>query len=92
MDAITNKVSMSLVHEVYVYRVLGKKIKHYLYIYRIKSKAKMFHGYAKLTNQLLFQLDFQNVDQLAGGKCFIHDTNHRKDNKLESPELPCGIS
>ena len=37
-------------------------------------------------------IDFQKVDQHAGGKWLIHDTKRRKDNKLQSLKLPCGIS
>ena len=37
-----------------------------------------------------FKLDFQNVDQhRQGGKWLIHGTKRRKDNQLQSLELPC---
>ena len=36
-----------------------------------------------------FKLDFQTMDQQRGGKWFIHGTKHRKDNQLQSLELPC---
>ena len=39
-----------------------------------------------------FKLDFQKVKQHTGGKWLIHGTKHRKDNQLQSMELPCGIS
>ena len=39
-----------------------------------------------------FKLDFQNVDQHTGGKWTIHGTKRRKDNQLQSLELPCKIS
>ena len=39
-----------------------------------------------------FKLDFQKVDQDAGGKWLIHGTKRRKDNQLQSLELPCRIS
>ena len=39
-----------------------------------------------------FKLDFQKVDQHTGGKGFIHGTKRRKDNQLQSLELPCRIS
>ena len=39
-----------------------------------------------------FKLDFQIMDQHTGGKCLIHGTKHRKDNQLQSLELPCRIS
>ena len=38
------------------------------------------------------EFDFQKVDQHAGGKWLIHDTKRRKDNQLQSLELPCRIS
>ena len=48
--------------------------------------------YVKPTAQLLFKIDFQKVDQHAGGKWLIHDTKRRKDNQLQSLKLPCRIS
>ena len=39
-----------------------------------------------------FKLDFQKVDQHTGGKWLIHGTKRRKDNQLQSLELPCRIS
>ena len=38
-----------------------------------------------------FKLDFPNVNQHKGGKWLIHGTNYRKDNELQSLELPCRI-
>ena len=39
-----------------------------------------------------FILDFQKVDQHEGGKWLIYGTKHRKDNQLQSLEVPCRIS
>ena len=39
-----------------------------------------------------FKLDFQKVDQHTVGKWLIHCTKRRKDNQLQSLELPCRIS
>ena len=39
-----------------------------------------------------FKLDFQKVDQHTGGKCLTNGTKHRKDNQLQSMELPRRIS
>ena len=39
-----------------------------------------------------FKLDFQKVDQDVGGNWLIHGTKRRKDNQLQSPELPYRIS
>ena len=38
------------------------------------------------------KVDFQKVDQHAGGKWFIHGSKRRKDNQLQSLKLPCRIS
>ena len=38
------------------------------------------------------KIDFQKVDQHAGGKWLIHNTKRRKDNQLQSLKLPCRIS
>ena len=35
------------------------------------------------------KIDFQKVDQHAGGKWLIHDTKLHKDNQLQSLKLPC---
>ena len=39
-----------------------------------------------------FKIDFQKADQHTGGKWLIHDTKRRKDNQLQSLEIPCSIS
>ena len=39
-----------------------------------------------------FKLDFQKVVQHTGGKRLIYGTKRRKDNQLQSLELPCRIS
>ena len=38
------------------------------------------------------KLYFQQVDQHTEGKWLIHGTKRRKDNQLQSLELPCRIS
>ena len=38
------------------------------------------------------KIDFQKVDQHAGGKWLIHNTKRRKDNQLQSLNLPCRIT
>ena len=48
--------------------------------------------YVKPTAELGFKIDFQKVDQHAGGKWLIHDTKRHKDNQLQSLKLPCRIS
>ena len=44
--------------------------------------------YVTLIKQLSFKTDFQKVDQHTGGKRLINGTKHRKDNQLQSLELP----
>ena len=39
-----------------------------------------------------FKLDFQQVEQHAGGKWLIHGTKRRNDNQLQSLDLPSRIS
>ena len=39
-----------------------------------------------------FKQDLPKVDQHTGGKWLIHGTKRRKDNQLQSLELPCRIS
>ena len=39
----------------------------------------------------VLKIDFQKVDQHAGGKWLIYDTKRRKDNQLQSLKLPCRI-
>ena len=51
-----------------------------------------FIHYVTPTAQLLFEFDFQKVDQHAGGKWLIHDAKRRKDNQLQSLKLTCRIS
>ena len=43
--------------------------------------------YVKLSNQLLFQLDFQIMGQHTGVKWLIHGIKNHKDNQLQSLEI-----
>ena len=45
-----------------------------------------------LQTHYYFKLDFQKVDQHTGSKWLIHGNKHRKDNQLQSPDLPSRIS
>ena len=57
------------------------------------KKKKMFSLMSNLQTYYLFKLDFQKkVDRHTGGKWLIHGTRRRKDNQLQSLELPCRIS
>ena len=57
-----------------------------------KQKKKLFSLMSNLQTYYHFKLDFQKVDQHTRGKWLIHGTIRRKDNQLQSLELPCGIS
>ena len=46
-----------------------------------KQWKDVFHN-VKLTDQLLFQLNVQKVDQLTESKWLICDTKHHKENQL----------
>ena len=68
-------------------------ISRYIIAYvKIQTKWIYTIQYVKPTAQLVFKIDFQKVDQHAGGKCLIHNTKRRKDNQLQSLKLPCRIS
>ena len=58
----------------------------------IKNNEKLFSVISYLQTHYQFKLDFQEVNQHAGGKWLIRGTKHRKDNPLQSLELPCRIS
>ena len=59
-----------------------------------KNNKKLFSFMSDLQTYYHFKLDFQfqKVDQHTGGKWLIHGTKRRKDNQLQSLELPCRIS
>ena len=52
----------------------------------------MFSFMSNLQTYYYLKLDFQKVDQYTGGKWLIHCTKRRKDNQLQSLELPCKVS
>ena len=52
-----------------------------------KQQKSVFH-YVKLQTYCHFKLDFPKMDQYTGGKWLIHGTKRRKDNQLQSLELP----
>ena len=57
-----------------------------------QKQQKLFSLLSNLQTYYHFKLDFQNVDQHTGSKWLIHGTQRRKDNQLQSLELPCRIS
>ena len=56
-----------------------------------KQRKSVIH-YIERTNQLSFKTSFQNVDKQTGGKWLIYGSKRRKDNQVQSMELPCIIS
>ena len=57
-----------------------------------QKQQKLFSLMSNLQTYYHFKLDFQKVDQHTRGKWLIHGTKCRKDNQLQSLELPCRIS
>ena len=57
-----------------------------------KHQKKLFSFMSNLQTYYHFKLDFQKVEQHTGGKWLIHGTERRKDNQLQSLQLPCRIS
>ena len=57
-----------------------------------QNNEKLFSLMSNLQTYYHFKLDFQKVDQNTGGRWLIHATKRRKDNQLQSLELPCRIS
>ena len=47
---------------------------------------------SNLQSNCCLKVDFQKVDQNAGGNWLIHNTKRRKDNQLQSMKLTCRIS
>ena len=47
---------------------------------------------SKLQPNCCLKIDFQKMDQHAGGKWLIQDTKRRKVNQLQNLNLPCRIS
>ena len=57
-----------------------------------QKQQKMFSLMSTLQNYYHFKLDFQIVDQHKVKKWLIHGTKRRKDNQLQSLDLPCRIA
>ena len=52
----------------------------------------LFSMVSNLQANYHFKLHFQKVDKHTGRKWLIHGAKHRKDNHLQSLELPYRIS
>ena len=59
---------------------------------KYKKNEDILSSMWNLQPNCCLKIDFQKVDQYAGGKWLIHDTKRRKDNQLQSLKLPCRIS
>ena len=57
-----------------------------------QNNKKLLFIMSSLQTYYHFKLDFQKVDQHTGGKWLVHGTKRRKDNQLQSLELPRRIS
>ena len=68
-------------------------IKKYIIAYvKIQNNEHVLSSMSNLPPNWCLKIDFQKVDQHAGGKWLIHDTNRRNDYQLKSLKLPCRIS
>ena len=57
-----------------------------------QNNKNLFSLMSNLQTYYHFKLEFQKLDQYTGGKRLIRGTKRRKDNQLQSLELPCRIS
>ena len=66
--------------------------RHIVAYVKIQKYEDMLSSMSNLQSNWCLKIDFQKVDQHAGGKWLIHDTKRHKDNQLRSLKLPCRIS
>ena len=67
---------------------MGWCIKIYIIAYvKIQKNEDILSSMSNSQPNWCLNIDFQKVDQLAGGKWLIHDTKRRKDNQLQSVKL-----
>ena len=59
---------------------------------KYKKNEDILSIMSNLQPNCCLKINFQKVDQHAGGKWLIHDTTRRKDNQSQSLKLPCRIS
>ena len=59
---------------------------------KYKKNEDILSNMSNLHPNCCLKIDFQKVDQYAGGEWLIHDTKRRIDNQLQSLKLPCRIS
>ena len=63
-----------------------------LYLLHDITRTVRFCNNSTLQSNFCLKIDFQKVDQHAGGKWLIHDTKRRKENQLQILKLHCRIS
>ena len=66
-------------------------IKTYTITY-VKTQKNILSIMSNLQPNCCLEVDFQTMDQHAGGKWVIRDTKRRNDNQLQSLKLPRKIS
>ena len=59
---------------------------------KYKTNENILSIMSNLQPNYCLKVDFQKVDQHAGGKWLIHDTKRHKDNQLQSLKFPCRLS
>ena len=59
---------------------------------KYKKNEDILSIMSNLQPNCCLKIDFQKVDQHAGGKWLIQDTKRRKDNQLQSLKRTCRIS
>ena len=57
-----------------------------------KKNEDILSSISNLQPKWCLKIDFQKVNQHAGGKWLILDAKRCKDNQLQSLKLPCRIS
>ena len=63
-----------------------------LHMPKYKKNEDILSIMSNLLPNCCLKVDFQKVDQHAGGKWLIHDSKRCKGNHLQSLKLPCRIS
>ena len=62
-----------------------------LHMSKYKKSEDILSIMSNLQPNCCLKVDYQKVDQHAGGKRLIHDIK-RKENQLQSLKLPCRIT
>ena len=88
--------ALEKIKNIYEVKIKPKNYMMYQDIYNCicqnTKKMKIYYPLCQTYSPNCLKIDFQKVDQHAGGKWLIHYTKRRKDNQLQSLKLPCRIS